>query len=197
MASLISLSPRRRQVLRDRILFALRYETIDEREVRIPKAYESTFEWAFRDTTSEGKTGYNLKRWLESDDQVYWITGKAGSGKSTLMKYICQPTVSSANSNSASYPRHHNAKQRSPGCKPYLDKWAGGKKLVIASFYFWNFGSRLQRTRAGLFRSLLYGILSLAPELIPDTFLLDGNLCPCWTSILGLGRMQSFNWLSL
>lgn len=26
--------------------------------------------------------------WLEEGDGLYWIAGKAGSGKSTLMKYI-------------------------------------------------------------------------------------------------------------
>jgi hypothetical protein len=171
IAHLIPLRPERRRKLQDHILSSLQYETMDERQTRIPKAYESTFEWALHDTTSEDKNEYNLKSWLESDDQVYWITGKAGSGKSTLMKFICQPVLSDPDAEFVPYNCDPNAKQISGRCKPYLNEWAAGKKLFIGSFYFWNSGTRLQRTHAGLFRSLLYEILHLNPELIPVTVL--------------------------
>lgn len=32
--------------------------------------------------------GDSIAEWLESGSGVYWISGKAGSGKSTLMKHL-------------------------------------------------------------------------------------------------------------
>ncbi|KAK3385482.1 hypothetical protein B0H63DRAFT_510281 [Podospora didyma] len=49
-----------------------------------------------------------------------------------------------------------------------LGKWAGKKRLIIASFCFCNAGTSLQRSQEGLLRSLLFEILRLCPELIPS-----------------------------
>lgn len=38
---------------------------------------------------------------------------------------------------------------------------------MLASFFFWKPGIQLQKSLGGLFRSLLYEILKLCPELIP------------------------------
>jgi hypothetical protein len=48
-----------------------------------------------------------------------------------------------------------------------LEKWSNGKKLVLATFYFWSSGSPLQRSQNGLLRCLLYKILSQTPDSIP------------------------------
>ena len=47
-----------------------------------------------------------------------------------------------------------------------LFRWAGESKLCSAGF-FWNGGTRQQRSQSGLFRSLLYDILYKCPEFIP------------------------------
>src|SRR5882724_6717351 len=52
-----------------------RYDDIDE-------AHHLTFEWIF-DNPTVGFTS-----WLQSDEEIFWITGLPGSGKSTLMKLI-------------------------------------------------------------------------------------------------------------
>ncbi|KAK4446037.1 hypothetical protein QBC34DRAFT_470643 [Podospora aff. communis PSN243] len=52
-------------------------------------AHEKTFDWVFR--PGEGQNWSDFPAWLRSPNQLYWITGKAGSGKSTLMKFISQP----------------------------------------------------------------------------------------------------------
>jgi hypothetical protein len=82
--------------------------------------------------------------WLRSGDGIYHISGKAGSGKFTLVKFLCQ----------------------NPRLIRELEQWAGNKKLVFASFFFWASGDKLQRSLEGLYRSLLFEILNQCPELI-------------------------------
>lgn len=45
-----------------------------------------------------------------------------------------------------------------------------GRKLIFANFFFWRPGTVLQKSLAGLFRSLLYDILKACPELTPKVF---------------------------
>jgi hypothetical protein len=54
--------------------------------------------------------------------------------------------------------------------KQVLGQWAGEKKLVFAHFFFWFSGVQLQRSLEGLYRSILFEILLLCPELIRDVF---------------------------
>ncbi|RAH66362.1 uncharacterized protein BO66DRAFT_331690, partial [Aspergillus aculeatinus CBS 121060] len=75
------------------------------------------------------------------------ISGKPGSGKSTLMKYICQ----------------HKATEK------HLKLWSTNKALVLARSFFWKHGRTLQSFR-GLVRGLLHSILSQWLELIPLLF---------------------------
>lgn len=51
--------------------------------------------------------------------------------------------------------------------KGALVGWAEDKKLVIASFFFWNAGSMMEKSHQGLLQSILYQILKQCPELIP------------------------------
>ena len=48
-----------------------------------------------------------------------------------------------------------------------LQRWAGSQRLVIASCFFWNPGSSIQKSLTGLLRALLDEILSVCPELAP------------------------------
>jgi hypothetical protein len=82
--------------------------------------------------------------WLEHENRVYWMSGKAGSGKSTLMSYI------------TSEPRTEKA----------LTVWAEPSELIMASFFFWNPGTVLQKSYLGLLRSLLYQIANQRQDLI-------------------------------
>ncbi|KAH8744417.1 hypothetical protein F5882DRAFT_342669 [Hyaloscypha sp. PMI_1271] len=166
-AQLIPLAPERRQMLQKQVLSTLRYAGMEDREERIAEAYESTFEWVFRSDEQEAQKWYSLRSWLEGEDQIYWITGKPGSGKSTLMKYICQPIPQQLDSSFSKLELNPVTRQPELRCQPYLRKWAGSKRLIIASFYFWNSGINLQMTHTGLLRSLLYQILRDYPELIP------------------------------
>lgn len=86
--------------------------------------------------------------WLGSGDGIYHISGKAGSGKSTLVKFLCQ----------------------NPSLMSELEGWAKDKKLVFANFFFWASGDMQQRSLEGLYRSLLFEILNQYPGLIEEVF---------------------------
>jgi predicted ATPase len=74
--------------VQEEIIRALAYPEMTFRYERIMEAYPTTFEWAFRDPTAEQLPWSNFSHWLEAGSGVYWVNGKAGSGKSTLMKHI-------------------------------------------------------------------------------------------------------------
>ncbi|MCJ1382575.1 hypothetical protein MMC17_005688 [Xylographa soralifera] len=131
-----------------KILNALHFRSIADRHATIPKAYKRTFQWIYRDPESDQKSWDSLVEWLRSGKGCYWINGKAGSGKSTLMKYL-----------------HSEI-----GTKNCLNEWTGGSELVIGSYFFWYAGSSLQKSQAGLIRSLLFDILSQKQELVPVLF---------------------------
>ncbi len=139
----------------------LRYPDMEDRKGRIAQAYEKTFQWVFQDDPSQQNRWSNFREWLESDSQLYWITGKAGSGKSTLIKYVCQEEDFNAPAvtDSRAVGESRYAK--------YLKKWAGGSKIITAVFFFWNSGVRFQKSQTGLLLSLLHQILQEVPEIIP------------------------------
>ena len=82
--------------------------------------------------------------WLKSDNSAYWINGKPGSGKSTLMEYIRS--------------KQHQTEDS-------LTHWARKNELMMVYFYFWNPGTELQKNSQGLLRSLLYQIIHQRPDL--------------------------------
>lgn len=86
--------------------------------------------------------------WLQTENQLFHISGKAGSGKSTLMKHFTE----------------------SSQLKARLESWAGDKRLVFASAFFWASGDADQKSLGGLYRSILFEILSQCPELIQEAF---------------------------
>ncbi|RFU34867.1 hypothetical protein B7463_g1457, partial [Scytalidium lignicola] len=126
----------------------LRFGDMKDREDTIAEAHRKTFEWIFHDPGTEQKPWSSFIDWLQSDSDIYWITGKAGSGKSTLMKYI----------------------YRDPRMVQNLNTWASTSGLVIAGFFFWNSGTSLQMSQIGLLRSLLCQILYSKPSFAASLF---------------------------
>jgi hypothetical protein len=133
----------------DRIICSLRIPALSEHCTRIAKAHVTTFQWTFWDPTSEDRLLSEFARWLKSGDGVYWVNGKAGSGKSTFMRYICEH----------------------PETKVFLRDWCGDLPLAVASFFFCSGGTADQKSQAGLLRSLLHQLLykhrSLIPTVLP------------------------------
>jgi hypothetical protein len=102
-------------------------------------------------------TNPGFRAWLEDGGGIYWVAGKAGSGKSTLMKLIVE---------------HRETREA-------LAIWAGDKVLVCPSFYFWYGGTQMQRSQLGMLRSLLHELLLTNKALIPVAF-------PLWTEKNGI-----------
>jgi hypothetical protein len=136
---------------RKRVRAQLWFRGMLDRETHISEAHGKTFEWVFQG--QEHSTRPHISRadfptWLQDNKSIYWITGKPGSGKSTLMKFLTQ---------------HADTKQ-------YLSKWANGTELATFSFYFWNSGSNLQKSPEGLLRTFLFQALEAKPELADTIF---------------------------
>ena len=132
-----------------RFLNDLRYGEIYRRQENIKEALNETFQWIYKRDGSDQVPlrWHDFVQWLELGGGIYWISGKAGSGKSTLMNYICQ----------------HDQTSKS------LSVWSGGKEVFAPSFFFWSAGSTLERSCEGLLRSLLYQILQRFPGLTPTS----------------------------
>ena len=113
---------------------------------KIMDAHAQTFEWIFQDYTRHTDLHYGdtFIEWLIHGTGIFWVTGKAGSGKSTLMKFLS----------------HHRLTSET------LTHRSGTKEFVIASFYFWYAGTEFQKSQEGLLRSLLYEIFRQCPELM-------------------------------
>ncbi|ORY10262.1 hypothetical protein BCR34DRAFT_602241 [Clohesyomyces aquaticus] len=117
------------------VLDSLTFDQMDFRHSSIHKAHERTYEGVFEN---------KIVKWLRSRDLLYWVSGKPGSGKSTLMKYIV------GNVHTPAHLRHA----------------IKGQEPIIASYFFWVNGTPLQRSQEGLLQSLLYEIFRQSPESI-------------------------------
>ncbi|PGH08986.1 hypothetical protein GX51_01043 [Blastomyces parvus] len=132
--------------IKEEILDSLYYPNMQDRREWISAAHKKTFSWTLEDNAGKHIRWDSLKHWLCRGKGIYWLSGKAGSGKSTLMKYIDQDQRTSR----------------------YLEQWAWPQDIVFASFYFWNPGTSMQKSQLGLLQSLLHKILSQKPSLIPQ-----------------------------
>lgn len=131
------------------ILESLRFSAMNYRQEDICKPYQNTYKWVLKDTDHISHSPWSsLVQWLRSGNGVYWMNGKAGSGKSTLMRYVYENLVTRA----------------------LLRSWAQGGELQLAAFFCWYSGSAEQRSKSGLLRSLLYDVLLQHRELIRTVF---------------------------
>ncbi|KAE9364918.1 hypothetical protein N431DRAFT_386847 [Stipitochalara longipes BDJ] len=117
----------------DRLLGSLKYGDMNARRNHVSESHESTFQWIFDESIQ--RPWNNFMQWLKSDERLYWINGKAGSGKSTLMKFIIDD----------------------PRTKEALESWLPGTSIIAA--YIWNAGQPMQCSLKGILCSLLHQLL--------------------------------------
>ena len=67
----------------------LSFEELEARHQQIPVAYDRTYTWVFEEPQGNREWS-SFAKWLTGDESLYWITGKPGAGKSTLVKFIRQ-----------------------------------------------------------------------------------------------------------
>lgn len=134
------------------ILKTLSFPRMTNRYENILEAHPETYQWIFSDAAEGTLPWSNFRSWLQEDGEIYWISGKAGSGKSTLMKYIFD----------------------NPKTLQCLQTWSRTNTEVtpccVASFFFWNSGTEIQKSQQGLLRALLLQVLMKNPDLAPIVF---------------------------
>ncbi|KAI1178971.1 hypothetical protein F4777DRAFT_42061 [Nemania sp. FL0916] len=139
----------------DKFLRSLDFAQREVRHGNVTDAHRKTLSWIFEPRIinprkglsgqkSPAKTGKVLN-WLESGSGVFWISGKAGSGKSTAMKFIADHVKT----------------------KAALSQWSAPDDLALGSHYFWSAGTPEQKSFWGMLKSLIYGLISQTPRIIP------------------------------
>ena len=133
-----------------RFLETLSYPEIHRRQETVSEAYQKTFQWVYEPNAVGGSAPRwdSIVQWFERGNGIYWISGKAGSGKSTLMNYICQDSRS----------------------QDLLKVWSSPKEVFTPTFFFWNAGTSLEKSTEGLLRSVLYQILKRFPAMTPQVY---------------------------
>ncbi|KAH7409589.1 heterokaryon incompatibility protein-domain-containing protein [Cadophora sp. MPI-SDFR-AT-0126] len=147
---------------REAFLSSLFFPEHETRRANVKPPWEATFQWIFQDDDSERPKKSKFAEWLQSESSTYWISGKAGSGKSTLMAYILHEY----------------------SLKDNLKIWSNGNDVLVLSFFFWRAGSTLQKSVSGILRSLLYQLLEERPgvaDFLAAKFRLASGRVPCWT----------------
>ncbi len=127
------------------ILASLRTKDMKERERQIERAHTYTFDWVFTDPAA------GFQECMESDYGIFWIKGKPGSGKSSLMKYI----LNNARTRQALSSRDRTI-------------------LSMPAFFFHDRGQETQKSFQGLLRSILFQLIRDVPALaltIADIYL--------------------------
>ncbi|KAI1110650.1 hypothetical protein F5Y14DRAFT_428311 [Nemania sp. NC0429] len=169
------IEPELNEEQRARLLASLKFKGLNELKNREKKR---TFQWVFDATDSasgddpfaldgdtrhispeasggpsaksESQSRHSIRSWLRSKHKTFWISGKLGSGKTTLVKYLID----------------------NPLTTEALSVWA--KDPVIVSHFFWKAGSvDLQKNIKGCLCSILYQSLERRP--VPFDTILSMN----------------------
>lgn len=155
-----------------RILSTLWFPEMNARENSIHEASKDTVRWIFNHEpfTSRSDSGNEVsilddnikfscpssnrsntrlvkptqfRQWLEAEGSVFWILGKAGSSKSTVMRFLV----------------------RSQETFQCLNKWR--PSVTICRFFFIETCTNpLQRQLRGCLRTLLYQVINLRPHVL-------------------------------
>ncbi|RKL23583.1 hypothetical protein BFJ72_g14445 [Fusarium proliferatum] len=154
---------RRENEAYERLLHSFQYPDMNRRRNEIHASYGSTFNWLFEGKFEDdhlgseaSQSGYQSESrsgneadsypgelarssfgtWLKSTENHYWISGRPGTGKSVLMKFIIS----------------HEQTMDS------LRQWHS--EAQILSHFFWKVGSPMQSSFKGFLCSLVYQLLS-------------------------------------
>ena len=143
----------RRLRLQEKLKGSLFFPEIFAREEDIHEIHEGTCQWIFENSQSRVEDGGDRQwpsfpEWLDQGQGVYLFSGKPGSGKSTLMRYL-----------SLELPSRIQSRRLQLG-------WTCISDLVATGFFFWGLGTALQKNHLGFLRSLLYQVADQRPDIV-------------------------------
>jgi hypothetical protein len=105
--------------LQQNFLNSLAFPDMSTRHESLSPPAKGTYDWILSDEPISPEVGPvsgqrhgKLKHWLTSDDKVFWVSGKAGSGKSCLMSYI----------------------ENDSRTREYLQRWSRDRTLFVVNF---------------------------------------------------------------
>lgn len=158
--------------------FTLRSLRAPERDLRLEQidpVHTHTFGWVYE------KRSVNFADWLRKGRGIFWISGKPGSGKSTMMKLI------------------HNDRRTSQLTQ---STWGSRSRKVAATFFFHHRGTTLQKSFEGLLRGIISQVVEKEPELalIPQAMLVEEYFDRAQREKLGdlpSDILDFFNWYEL
>ncbi|OKL57442.1 hypothetical protein UA08_07168 [Talaromyces atroroseus] len=139
----------------ERLLGSLHYEKMNARRNHISVNHDDTFSWIFppQHSNSNANMQDRFVEWLKDPNQrIFWINGKAGSGKSVLMKFLVD----------------------NPRTQFILDGDAN-RTTIILSHFLWTAGQPLERNMQGLLCSLIHQLLDTKTELC--RVVLENHVC--------------------
>lgn len=176
---------------------SLGFEGLATKENRIAGPFKDTCSWILKapckspsHLQDQASHKRKFQSWLSGDDmgQAFWISGKPGSGKSTLMSKLLWSTTT------------HDA----------LKQWSSPDKLITARFFFdgtdtsvftnWAFSTTeqtqnedvLKMTREGMVRSLLLQILQQRKDLAEVAL---GRIIQ--VDLRSVGQVKALGWATL
>ncbi|KAF5565356.1 hypothetical protein FNAPI_1671 [Fusarium napiforme] len=118
-------------------------DTGDDTEEIESESYQSSD--AASDMDNIYDSWFSFNSWLKSNDKLFYIQGKPGSGKSTLVKFILNQDQT----------------------RDFIQEWS--PNAIIIFYFFWKIGSEEQNSIKGLWCSLLYQRLQDQQQLILST----------------------------
>ncbi|KIW63158.1 hypothetical protein PV04_10026 [Phialophora macrospora] len=155
--------------LRVRLLDALAFPEMNDRRNMIEHRvsdFGSTFDWMFEKSVSydpynDLPPSHQFVQWLRSGNDLFWVSGKPGSGKSSLMDYVYQ-----------------NLRAQGSGFD-ILAEWAQPNPVQVLTFWFFRPAtSILLKSSQGMWRSLCFQILDRDEKLVEKIRSNDDGLAP-------------------
>ena len=136
-----------RDACRKTVMDSLFFREYTARKEQVEPAQKNTFGWAFSAEEQCSDVPWSpFSDWLRNGSDLYWIHGKAGSGKSTLCSFLVDH----------------------PDTRQLIEEWAHGQNVSFASYFFWTQGTTLQKSISGVLRSLLYQLAEGSDEITDD-----------------------------
>ena len=133
----------------------------------VHEAHEKTFQWLFDPAI------VSFADWLQNphleEYPIYWIQGKPGSGKSTLMKFAMRDSrlleLLSPQTGGVLELRAAGTTSMEPDTQSVQGE-INYHNWTVAAFFFHDRGSEMQKTLIGMLQEILVSILRQVPALL-------------------------------